>query len=681
MFTGYTGRWLVAFRAFVQNGSYERNEVSRHCGENLMSATSFVKPMITAALAFMILHSTASSQDSAPSPSPLTPVELTATDLETFLAPLMAEQLDKNKVAGAVISVVKDGEIIFAKGYGFADVAAKTPMTPEVTLVRPGSISKLFTAIAVMQLVEQGKLDIDRDVNEYIDFAIPTPPGGVPVTLRRLMTHRAGFEEQAKELITFDQKPKALGIWLKDHQPPRLYPKGNVSSYSNYGVGLAGYIVARVSGEQYADYIEKHILRPLQMNHATFQQPPAADLRAAVSQAYFSDDQPPLPGYEMVPAAPAGALAATATDMSRFMLTLLNGGTWDGQKILNAETLATMLSPQIKTPAGEMGLQFVSFPFGGRNYIGHTGGTIAVFSNFIFLPEKNFGLFVSFNTLTSDRALVDIPRQIAERYFPSPLSPPAPIAVGASKAAVAEGVYQISQRSDSSFLKLLALVGQMRVSAKDNGAIDVAPVLGGGDAPKHMNEIEPGVFRSATGAVTSFALNTDNGGMTMQVSPPAVEFHRVPWHQDARLVLPLAALSFVIAFVSLVGWPVEAYFRYRKNATANADLAANKAQRLIRTISGLQVFVLGTFLSLVAWMGEDVSKLDGRLDSAFGGIYAGAWLSVLGAMIAVAIAFQFLRKSVGSRWMRIQHTVLAATTVVLAWFFVTYNIAGTTLKY
>jgi len=196
--------------------------------------------------------------------------ELSTADLEAFLDPLIKDQLARLKFAGAVVVMVKDDGILFARGYGYADVENKRPMTADATLVRPGSISKLFTGIAVMQLVEQGKLDLDRDVNDYLDFHVPTPTGGVPVTLRRLMTHRAGFEEHVKGLFSADRVPEPLGHWLMRSLPRRLFPGGDVPAYSNYGMALAGYIVERAAGKLYADYVAEHILQPLGMVHATF---------------------------------------------------------------------------------------------------------------------------------------------------------------------------------------------------------------------------------------------------------------------------------------------------------------------------------------------------------------------------------------------------------------------------
>jgi CubicO group peptidase (beta-lactamase class C family) len=221
-------------------------------------------------LAFAVGFAVTPSVAGAETSLPQAPLELTADNLAGVIDPLMAAWIGKRKGPGAVVVVVDRNGIVFSEGYGFSDIDAKKPFTADATLVRPGSISKLFTGIAVMQLVDASRLDLDRDVNDYVDFAIPVPQGGVPVTLRRLLTHRAGFEEHFKGLFTRDREPQPLGRWLAKNQPPRLFPKGDVEAYSNYGFALAGYIVERVSGEPYASYIQRHILDPLGMRHSTF---------------------------------------------------------------------------------------------------------------------------------------------------------------------------------------------------------------------------------------------------------------------------------------------------------------------------------------------------------------------------------------------------------------------------
>jgi CubicO group peptidase (beta-lactamase class C family) len=191
--------------------------------------------------------------------------QLDRADLEAWLDGLVPYALQQGNLAGLVVSVVKDGEVLLEKGYGHADIAAGVAMDPQRTVVRVASVSKTFTATAVMQLVEQGKLDLDRDINDYLDFGIPST-FDKPITLRHLLTHTAGFEEPP--YIRYDP-PRSL----RDHMlrvPDRIYPPGETPAYSNYGLNLAGYIVARVAGEPFADYVEKHVLGALGMQHSSF---------------------------------------------------------------------------------------------------------------------------------------------------------------------------------------------------------------------------------------------------------------------------------------------------------------------------------------------------------------------------------------------------------------------------
>ncbi len=202
--------------------------------------------------------------------------ELTAQDVEAFLDGIVPLQLEHDDIAGATISIVKDGKLLLAKGYGYADIEKKKPVSAEETLFRPGSVSKLFTWTAVMQLVEQGKLDLDRDVNTYLDFKIPDAFGR-PITLKNLLTHTPGFEEAIKDLFAVGSESPDLGKYLKTHIPKRIYPPGTVPAYSNYGAALAGYIVERVSGRPFNDYIEESIFKPL--GHDSFNFSPAASTR------------------------------------------------------------------------------------------------------------------------------------------------------------------------------------------------------------------------------------------------------------------------------------------------------------------------------------------------------------------------------------------------------------------
>jgi len=250
-------------------------------------------------------------------PAPSAASTLTADDLEGFVGSVVRDQLTRQQISGAVVVIVKDGAVLLSQGYGLADVDKRIPMAPDATLVRPGSISKLFTAIAVMQLVEQGKLDLDRDVNDYLEFKVPIPRGGVPVTLRMLLAHRAGFEMHLKDLFGAGNRPEPLGSWLQHSMPRRLFPGGDVPAYSNYGYGLAGYIVKRIAGVRFEDYAAANILRPLRMEHSTFEQPVPARLASAVSRAYPRSTRRAIPYFETVVPAPAGGLSATGSEIGR----------------------------------------------------------------------------------------------------------------------------------------------------------------------------------------------------------------------------------------------------------------------------------------------------------------------------------------------------------------------------
>ena len=206
------------------------------------------------------------------------------TELEGFLDGVIGTFLLDKHIAGATVSVVKDGALFFAKGYGYADVEKRQPVDPERTLFRIGSVSKLFTWTAVMQLVEQGKLDLHTDINQYLDFQIPdTYPE--PITLTHVLTHTPGFEEDGRELITTDSA-KAMGPWLESHMPERVRPPGVYSSYSNWATAAAGYIVGRQAGTSWDEYIEANILAPLGMTHTTGRQPLPEHLSADMSQGY-----------------------------------------------------------------------------------------------------------------------------------------------------------------------------------------------------------------------------------------------------------------------------------------------------------------------------------------------------------------------------------------------------------
>jgi CubicO group peptidase (beta-lactamase class C family) len=631
-------------------------------------------------ITFSVVFGMIAFRAAADTPAPPAPRELTAANVAGVVDPLMAAWIENHKGPGAVVVVVKRDAQVFAKGYGFADIEAKKPFTADTTLVRPGSISKLFTGIAVMQLVDSGKLDLDSDVNNYIDFPIPTPQGGVPVTLRRLLTHRAGFEEHIKGLFSRGGEPEPLGRWLAKSLPPRLFPKGDVEAYSNYGFALAGYIVERVSGEPYAAYMQRHILDPLGMSHSTFSQPLPDDLAPLMAKGYRRSDAP-LGFFETI-VAPTGGLSATGTDMGRFIRALMNGGELDGARILSKARLDEMMAPQSATPAGYLGLVFFGGKVADRDAIGHEGETMTFFSDLKFFPAQGIGVFVSrdgIGDITAGRQIPQPTAAIARRFLPRAVAPDAADTRANAFPDNAElaGIYQTSRRTESTLMRLTALLSQVVIKIDGAGDARLFAATWPFGKVEPLKRVEPNLYLAPANTHIAFAAD----GPESYLAQPALRWQRVPWSVDARWIVPALVASAAVVFLTLLAWPVAALWRrWRKRrwSEASGDRRLHLAVRLVLLLDAAAIAVTAGFfvMSFV-----DLSIFNDPLDTPLLVLYALAWIGIFGAILTLWAATRFWRNAVGSRWSRIHHSLIAASSVMFAWFFLTFHIAGTTLTY
>ncbi|HEY2035335.1 MAG TPA: serine hydrolase [Rhizomicrobium sp.] len=440
----------------------------------------------------------------APPAAPTQTHEMTEQDLHTFFDGMVPYALHAADIAGATFAIVKDGHIIFAQGYGYADIKSKKPVIADQTLFRPGSVSKLFTWTSVMQLVEQHKLDLDADVNTYLDFKIPEK-FGKPITLRNIMTHTSGFEESISEL--FLQKASQqypLGQYLQKHMPERIFPPGKVVAYSNYATTVAGYIVQRVSGEPFDQYVANHIFKPLGMNNSSFTQlPPPALLKNLATGYKQASDPKPVP-FEVVEAAPAGSLSSTATDMARFMMAHLNGGQYDGARILKPETVKQMHSLNYVLAPGLNGfdLGFYQENRNGHQIIGHGGDTEVFHSDLHLITDANVGFFMSMNSVGKEGAAenvrVAIFRAFLDRYFPY-TPPEEKTAADPSKDNARVTGYYIASRRKDTALALLFQLGQTAVTEQPDKTITVEMLKDFSGAPKKWRNVGPLTYREVGG--------------------------------------------------------------------------------------------------------------------------------------------------------------------------------------
>ncbi|MBB3691902.1 serine hydrolase [Sphingomonas sp. BK580] len=566
------------------------------------------------------------AQPAAPAPPaiPTTGRALTGEDVTAWLDGYMPYALHSGDIAGAVVTVVRDGQVIAARGYGYADVAKRRSVDPNLTLFRPGSVSKLVTWTAVMQQVEAGKLDLDADVNRYLDFAIPAFHGQ-PITLRQIMTHTAGFEEANKKLITYDARDvEPIGAYLKRHVPARVYAPRTTPAYSNWATTLAGYIVERVSGVPFDDYVEQRIFRPLDMRTASFRQPLPPRLRGLMAQGYPLGSGDPKP-FEIVVPGPAGSLSASGLDMAKFMIAHLDGG----RGVLRPETAALMHdSPLAKVnprslipPLNRMELGFFETNINGRRVIAHLGDTNQMHTSLhLFLAERT-GLYVSFNSAGRDGAAHVARGQLfqdfADRYFPGATLPAGRVdpATARRHAAALAGHWQVSRSSFTNFVDIANLFGQAEVGADAQGRLIIPSVKGANGVPVTWVEVAPYVWRDPAGHDRLAAQLVDGQPVrwSFDLVSPFMVWDRVPVYRDAAWLLPALYASLAVLLLTALFWPANWYLRRRYQAAAPLAGVSLRAARAARVMALAVLLVLGGWFWLVSVLLGDSAPGDAAL--------------------------------------------------------------------
>src|SRR5215831_10515248 len=512
-------------------------------------------------------------------------------ELESFLDGIMVANLRDKHVAGATVSVVKDGALFFAKGYGYSDVDHRRPVDAEKSLFRIGSTSKLFTWTAVMQLVEQGKLDLDADVNRYLDFKIPaTFPQ--PITLRHIMTHTPGFEEDSRDLIGDDSAQIVpLGKWLATHIPGRVRPPGTFASYSNYATAVAGYIVQRVSGMPWDDYIEQHVLAPLGMTQTTTRQPLPARLTSDMSDGYLWGGGKFTPKkFEIVEPMPAGSIASSATDMAKFMIAHLNDGVLNGQRILADSTAKRMHARAFghdpRLPGFALG--FYEKTSHGLRIIGHGGDTEWFHTDLALIPDEKLGVFVSYNTNTGgELSFSPFLTQFLDHYYPITPSAVVMPADATQQAQRVQGEYEFNRKSYTTFQKAIGLAGDIRIGA-DSGRLVMHSPLG----DSRLVPVGPLLYREELGdALVSFQADSTGRIVRGFFGPaPMMTMERVPFIQSLMLHWIILGLG-VLVFVGTVWGAIGRSIRRRLGDSRLDDALPGRG--LLITASLLQiVFVL-----------------------------------------------------------------------------------------
>ena len=623
--------------------------------------------------------STASSQPQGPTDP---------AELEAFLDELFAKQMEEYHVAGAAVSVVKDGKLFFAKGYGYADLEKGIPVDPEQTMFRVGSVGKLFTWTAVMQLVEQGKLDLDADINTYLDFRIPdTYPQ--PIALKHLMTHMSGFEEKWVGSVVSDADDRVPAReWLVSHMARRVRPPGDCAAYSNYNAMLAGYIVERVSGQPYDQYIQEHIFNPLGMAHSTAQLPIPPDLRTHASVGYTFVDgafQVP-PDYTAQPAlVPSGGHLASVTDMARFMIAHLKNGRYSDAnipeaRILKDTTLQQMHTIQYTPDPRFLGIAYGFFDFShnGQRTIGHEGYASPMHSLLLLLPDQDLGVFVNYNSTGGGylaKPHYGFQQAFFDHYYPASAAaatrPPADFAERAGRFV---GTYRQTSFPYTSFQKVGSLFGGMTVEISDSG--DGALLFSTELGELRFVEVEPLYFRQVDGPFSAVFREDDRGRLTRMFLDPInfTAFDRLDWYETSGFNMPLLLVC-ILAFLSMIPVGLIRLIRDRRlgNERKPASRGARAAYWIILGISILNLLVVATLV----W-GANGGIPNELLDPPWI-LKIALGLGVLAAVLTVGALVYMVLAWKNGYWGiagRTYYTLVTVAAVAFVWFLNYWNLLG-----
>ena len=522
---------------------------------------------------------------------------MTSDDLGTLFDEHTTREMKEADLAGAAIVVVKDGAVLFARGYGYADVGNKVPVSPTHTLFRIASVSKVVTYTAVMQLVEQGKIALDVDIARYVDFPIPAA-FGKPITMRHLMLHTAGFAETVQGRWVNPGELGPLRDYLVQNMPARLFAPGTVPAYSSYSSTLAGYIVERVSGEPFDTYIEKHVFGPLGMDHSSFAQPLPDHLEPMLAKGYRTASARPGP-FAIAQAAPATSMSSSPMDMARVMLAHLGADTASGKPVLKPATLATMHSVQFRHhPAGPgIALGLFEMDGAGPRLIGHTGDIPNVHSGMYLFPQQRVGLFIVQNTEAGEGMRNTLLKVFAARYFAPPAQvAAAPFVVTADGPHDLSGSYRKSWRFNGSPLSLKSLlVEQTVVRMGKPGTLVIDGHVGPDGNPVAWQQIDAGVWQSAGDPLQRLYFKKNAGGeweLSGSGGPPNIR-QKNPWYRHQLLMRVVLLSSLVVLLLSFLGQLLSPLFQRGSGGRSVPASEASQARRIVG---------VSAFLALAPWI-------------------------------------------------------------------------------
>lgn len=475
--------------------------------------------------------------------------KLNKEDIKEFIENTVPKQLERYNIAGASVSVVKDGEELFTKAYGYRNISEGLKADSN-TMFRIGSVTKLFTWTAIMQLVEQGKLNLDDDISKYLDDIKLGGNYKEPITIKHLMTHTAGIEDKFSNLfMSRDEEIPSLKEALLKDKRNRIFKPGEIVAYSNYGTALAGRIIENISGMTYEEYIKKNILNPLDMNRTTMQQPAFAEYDNVSKGHMYSQG-----GYKVFEDAftqlpPIGAISTSAEDISKIMIMHLQKGRYKNRIILKEDTAKLMYKTHFASDKRLSGicLGFIEWKRNDKRIIWHSGGTALFKTLFMLIPEENVGIFISYNSPNSDEARSEFRQKLLDRYYPYNIEKVKPLENYKDRAKKYEGYFKEGRTAKYNSDKLIFALSRIeKVIANYDGTLTFR-------GTKYI-EVNPLVFYEVNGQGKLIFHEDENQNIKylFQDFEPHEAYIKIKWYENPQLSMMIFALCMIIFLITVI---------------------------------------------------------------------------------------------------------------------------------
>lgn len=609
--------------------------------------------------------------------------QIDSTDMEAFFDEFLTSAMAEHHVPGAAIVVVQGNDILFAKGYGYANLENQTPVDPETTIFRWASVSKLFPIVGVLHLVDQGMMDLDADINQYLrNWQVPND-FSTPVRVRDLLQHTDGFgpKDLASQSLNADDL-QPLGTTLSKVIRSPQYEPGSLIAYGGVGTALAGYLLEQVSGDRFEDHIATSFFEPLDMTHSTFYQDMPPEFQGNLAPIYIyeedSDSYTPAP-YLYLNTTPTGGLSAAPLDMAHFVIALLNDGRYMDAQILSPRSAQAMLEGQFSPSPDFPGVTygFLEHFYKGQRGLMRDGSGLRTRAQVYVLPEHNIGYVYVQNT-SGDEVIDAINEAFIDTFYPAPDKPF--VTASSNDNRIYAGNYRSVQTDEYTLMKSGSLLyGELRVEANPDNSLTITPtvfgdIYGGFEGSNRWVEIAPQVFQR-TDRERYITFRQDEKSQKFYLisgSGYHGAYYKLNWYEASTVQFIWSGLCIFVMLSALVIWPFGLLIG-RKEKSLLANLA-----RWVGSLSSL-LLLTGHFGGLYTGFIKQIADLPTVAFGISTLLAAMLGVTLCGAILGLATpVFALLAWKDGhwSIWGRIHYSVLAVSALAFVWWLNYWNLLG-----